>query len=241
MYGSEGYQSNSSEPFQSAYTAPIRIRAYMNKGPVVCLGFTHYRTSLGVITHTSRPSSLLSRVNVIILYTCIHSSRKDGHIHVDICRLYDFKSCLWKEGLSRKCRCETMWNLTGLLTWAGLIKAIMFCFIPRSLYFKFNQTEVLCGIILLNMELTEFNVFFFFFKNYSKLDSIDSKCSWMERLVKSLVGIENTPSERGPYGISCYAPLRRLTFIAELCVLWFWGVTTMKLSVRKLSYGTESI
>ena len=161
MYGSEGYQSNSSEPFQSAYTAPIRIRAYMNKGPVVCLGFTHYRTSLGVITHTSRPSSLLSRVNVIILYTCIHSSRKDGHIHVDICRLYDFKSCLWKEGLSRKCICETMWNLTGLLTWAGLIKAIMFCFIPRSLYFKFNQTEVLCGIILLNMELTEFNVFFF--------------------------------------------------------------------------------
>ena len=94
MYGSEGYQSNSSDPFQSAYTAPIRIRAYMNKGPVVCLGFTHYRTSLGVITHTSRPSSLLSRVNVIILYTCIHSSRKDGHIHVDICRLYDFKSCL---------------------------------------------------------------------------------------------------------------------------------------------------
>lgn len=41
----------------------------------------------------------------------------------------------------------------------------------------------------------------------------------MERLVKSLVGIENTLSERGPYsyGISCYAPLRRLTFIAELC------------------------
>lgn len=51
MYGSEGYQSNSSEPFQSAYTAPIRIRAYMNKEPTVRLGLTHYRTSLGVITH----------------------------------------------------------------------------------------------------------------------------------------------------------------------------------------------
>lgn len=191
-YGSEGYQSNSSEPFQSAYTAPIRIRAYMNREPMVCLGLTHYRISFGVITHTGRPSSLLSRVNVIILYTCIHSSRKDGHIHIDKCRLYDFKSCLWKGGVSRKCRCETTWNLTGLLTGAGLIKAIMFCFIPRHLYFKFNQTEVLSGIILLNMELIEFNVFFPF-KNYSKLDSIDSKCSWVEHLVKSLVGTPVTP------------------------------------------------
>ena len=46
---------------------------------------------------------------------------------------------------------------TGLLTGAGLIKAIMFYFIPRHLYFKFNQVEVLSGIILLNMELIDYN------------------------------------------------------------------------------------
>lgn len=36
----------------------------------------------------------------------------------------------------------------------------MFYFIPRHLYFKFNQAEVLSGIILLNMGLTDCNVGF---------------------------------------------------------------------------------
>lgn len=49
---------------------------------------------------------------------------------------------------------------TGLWTGAGLIKAIMFYFIPRHLYFKFNQVEVLSGIILLNVELIDYNVGF---------------------------------------------------------------------------------
>lgn len=49
---------------------------------------------------------------------------------------------------------------TGLRTGAGLIKAIMFYFIPRHLYFKFNQAEVLSGIILLNMGLIDCNVGF---------------------------------------------------------------------------------
>lgn len=48
---------------------------------------------------------------------------------------------------------------TGLLTRAALIKAIMFYFIPRHLYFKFNQVEILSGTILLNMELVESNFF----------------------------------------------------------------------------------
>ena len=59
------------------------------------------------------------------------------------------------------------------------------------------------------MELTEYNGFFSF-KNYSKLDWLDSKCSRLEHLVKSLVGIENIRSKLGPhsYGISCYVANR---------------------------------
>ena len=47
LYGSEGYQSNGSEPFRSAYKAPIRIRAYMSRESMICLGRTHYRIPFG--------------------------------------------------------------------------------------------------------------------------------------------------------------------------------------------------
>lgn len=92
MYGSEGYQSSGSEQFPSTYKAPIRMRAYLNRQSMRCLGLIHYRSPCRIIIHIGRPPLLLSGVDVIMLYS-LHS-RQDGNVHADECRLYRFRSCL---------------------------------------------------------------------------------------------------------------------------------------------------
>jgi hypothetical protein len=54
-------------------------------------------------------------------------------------------------------------------------------------------------------------IFFFFFKNCSKLGQIDSKCSGLECSLKSLVRMENISGRLNPYsyGTSCYAAERK--------------------------------
>lgn len=121
MYGSEGYQSSGSKQFQSTYKVPIRMRAYLNRQFMRCLGLIHYPSPCRIITQIGRPPFLLSRVDAIMLYS-LHS-RQDGNVHADECRLYHSRSCLWKEWLSRKCRHKTTWNLNWASNWSWFNKS----------------------------------------------------------------------------------------------------------------------
>lgn len=76
------------------------------------------RVILGVIIQIGMPPFLLSGRNVIMF-----STRKDGNIYVDKCMLYHFRSCLWKEWLSRKHRWETTGNLNWAFDWSWLNKS----------------------------------------------------------------------------------------------------------------------